>query len=487
VANRKLSIKVQIALAEEAEERLSSPNDLEFMMSAFAENEVLDLMSDVELLLKYKNYSQAAARLQEIIAEHPDYLPAKEALQEVYRMTGQTKRAQDLQREVRALSDERAKATLSPIAQEEYAKIERRQFAEKVDGLIRVIYHGQSLLETFDTTAEQMLSLLKADRCLLIFAGDAPQGLVDRELCAKDVRPYLDEGIREMLQAWFRENPSFDSPIVSRMAQRDPALIEFRDRLAEGQVHTMMAYPLIYKSASLGWLVIQQCVPYYSWSEGDLTLFSVACGHLATAFQNLRSFTEMQDLAFKDSLTGLNNRHFLKERLGVEISNAQRLRYPLSLAILDVDHFKRINDTYGHPAGDSVLRKLAMLLKNNVRKGTVVARWGGEEFLAVFPNMELSVAALIMDRFREKVAEMIRIEEQVVTISCGLAQVRWDKGAGSEQIQGQLVEEADQNLYTAKRSGRNQVYWQAVTPQCIPVGATSLSFIHPHPSAGLAL
>jgi diguanylate cyclase (GGDEF)-like protein len=133
----------------------------------------------------------------------------------------------------------------------------------------------------------------------------------------------------------------------------------------------------------------------------------------------------MQDLAFKDSLTGLNNRHFLKERLGVELSNAQRLHYPLSLAIMDVDHFKRINDTYGHPAGDTVLRKLGLLLKTNVRKGTVVARWGGEEFLAVFPNMELSTAALIMERFRRKVENTIRVEERIVTISAGLAQVRW--------------------------------------------------------------
>jgi PleD family two-component response regulator len=98
-----------------------------------------------------------------------------------------------------------------------------------------------------------------------------------------------------------------------------------------------------------GWWSSSVC-RIYSWSEGDLTLFSVACGHLATAFENLRSFTELQDLAFKDSLTGLNNRHFLKERLGVELSNAQRLHYPLSLAIMDVDHFKYINDTYGHPA-----------------------------------------------------------------------------------------------------------------------------------------
>jgi lipopolysaccharide biosynthesis regulator YciM len=102
-------------------------------------------MSDVELLLKYRNYTGAAQRLQEIMEEHPDYLPAKEALQEVYRMTGQGKRAQDLEKEVRALSDERAKTQLSPVAKEEYAKIERRQFAEKVDGLIRVIYHGQNL------------------------------------------------------------------------------------------------------------------------------------------------------------------------------------------------------------------------------------------------------------------------------------------------------------------------------------------------------
>jgi diguanylate cyclase (GGDEF)-like protein len=435
------------------------------MISAFEENELLDLLSDVELLLKYRNYAAASARLQEIMEEHPDYLPAKEALQEVYRMTGQGKRAQDLEKEVRALSDERAKTQLSPVVKEEYAKIERRQFAEKVDGLIRIIYHGQTLEDTFESTAAEMLNLLKADRCLLIFADDARQRLNDLELCAKDVDSCLNEATSEMLQHWFRENPSFDSPIVSCSSQRDPGLAEYRELLVSSQVHTMMGYPLIYKSTSLGWLVVQQCVPYYSWNESDLTLFSVACGHLATAFENLRSFTKLQDLAFKDSLTGLHNRHFLKERLGVELSNAQRLHYPLSLAIMDVDHFKSINDTYGHPAGDSVLLKLGLLLKTNVRKGTVVARWGGEEFLAVFPNMELSTVALIMERFREKVENTIRVEERIVTISAGLAQVRWENGLSLEQIQARLVEEADQNLYTAKRNGRNQVHWQPVTPE----------------------
>ncbi|MCI0422910.1 MAG: sensor domain-containing diguanylate cyclase [Acidobacteria bacterium] len=433
------------------------------MLSAFEENELLDLMSDVELLLKYRNYSEASVRLQQVMEEHPDYLPAKEALQEVYRLTGQAKRAQDLEKEVRALSDQRAKTQLSPAAKEEYAKIERRQFAEKVDGLIRIIYQGQSLEETFETTATELLSLLKADRCLLVFAEDARHGQSDLECCAKDVDSCLDEGVTELLQVWFRENPRFDSPIVSQPAQRDPGLALFRHRLAQHQIHAMMAYPLIYKSSSLGWLVVQQCVPYYSWSEGDSTLFSVACGHLATAFENLRSFSELQDLAFKDGLTGLYNRHFLKERLGVELSNAQRLQYPLSLAILDVDHFKRVNDTYGHPAGDAVLRKLGFLLKTNVRKGCVVARWGGEEFLVVFPNMEMDVGALIMERFREKVAQTIRVAEQVVTISAGLAQARWDSVSSLDEIQARLVEEADQNLYAAKRNGRNQVHWNPLT------------------------
>jgi diguanylate cyclase (GGDEF)-like protein len=455
------------------------------MIGCFEENELLDLMSDVELLLKYRNYAAASARLQEIVEEHPDYLPAKEALQEVYRMTGQGKRARDLEKEVRALSDERAKTQLSPVAKEEYAKIERRQFAEKVDGLIRVIYHGQSLEETFGSTAAEMLNLLKADRCLLIFADHARQGLSDLEFCAKDVDPCLSERTSEMLQHWFRENPSFDSPIVSCSSQSDPGLAQFRGILVNSQVHTMMAYPLIYKSNSLGWLVIQQCVPYYSWSEGDLTLFSVACGHLATAFQNLRSFTELQDLAFKDSLTGLNNRHFLNERLGVELSNAQRLHYPLSVAIMDVDHFKRINDTYGHPAGDLVLRKLGFLLKTRVRKGTVVARWGGEEFLAVFPNMELGTAALIVERFREKVVSAIRVEEQVVTISAGLAQVCWDHSSSLEDIQARLIEEADQNLYTAKRDGRNRVHWQPVTPVGEALNVPPVAAAQPSPSLSL--
>ena len=108
-----------------------------------------------------------------------------------------------------------------------------------------------------------------------------------------------------------------------------------------------------------------------------------------------------------------------------------------------------------------MLRKLGLLLKTNVRKGTVVARWGGEEFLAVFPNMELKVAALIMERFREKVAQTIRVEDQVVTVSAGLAQARWVKGSRLDEIQASLVEEADQNLYAAKRNGRNQVQWQS--------------------------
>jgi len=300
-------------------------------------------------------------------------------------------------------------------------------------------------------------------RCVrpVISSDDARQGLDDVEYCANGVEPCLSQATLEMLQTWVQENPSFDSPTVSSAAQSDPGLVRFREHLAKSQVHALMAYPLIYRSTSLGWLVIQQCVPYYRWNESDLTLFSVACGHLATALETLRSFTELQALAFKDSLTGLNNRHFLKERLGVEISNAQRLHYPLSLAILDVDHFKRINDTYGHPAGDTVLRKLGFLLRTNVRKGTAVARWGGEEFLAVFPNMELGVAAVIMDRFRERVPQTIHVEGLAVTISAGLAQVRSDPGATVEQIQVRLLEEADRNLYAAKRNGRNQVCWDA--------------------------
>jgi diguanylate cyclase (GGDEF)-like protein len=427
------------------------------MSNALEETQLCDEMVEIELLLKYRNFTEATNRLEQICIDCPDYLPAKEVLQELCRLTGQSKRSQDLQKEIQAVSEQRAKEQLSASAREEYSRIEKRQFAEKVDRVIRIIYQSRNLGEVLTNTATELLELLKADRCIVIMSEESSPTQGNFEYCARGVTRCLDKRMTEFLLFWLGRTSNPETPLMSRKCQTDSDLAPHRSLFQEHEIHAMMAYPLIYKSSPMGWVVVQQCVPYYAWSEGDLTLFPAACGHMATAIQNLRSVNALQDLAFKDSLTGLYNRHFLQERLIVELDNARRNQYPLSLAVIDIDHFKHINDTHGHPAGDAVLRRLGFLLKTNVRKGCVVARWGGEEFLVVFPNLELTTVVLIMDRFRQKVSQTLEVEGHSVTISVGLAQANLDRNLTLEEIQADLIREADNKLYAAKRAGRNQV------------------------------
>ena len=442
------------------------------MINVLEEKDLCDLMVEVELLLEYRNFDEASVRLEKILLEHPEYLPAKEAFEQVCRLTGQTKKTQDLQKEIKALSDRRAKEQLSTLAKAEYGKIERRRFAEKVEHLTKVIYQGRTVEEVLSNAATELLDLLKSDRCFVFLVDENKSNAQNYEYCHFDVSPCLDQPMTELMLGWLEALKNVEAPVVLSKLQADPGWAESRPLLEQHQIHAIMAFPLVHKSIPMGWLLVQQCVPYYTWDEDDHTLFSAVSGHLASAIQSLRIFGGLQEKAYTDNLTGLYNRHFLQERLLVELGNAQRLRYPLCLAMLDIDHFKQINDTYGHLVGDSVLVKLAYLLKTNVRKGCVVARWGGEEFLVVFPRLELEAVAFTMGRFREKVYQTIEIEGRCISVSVGVAQADLASHVSLEQIQSALIHEADNHLYAAKRNGRNQVIFGA------PTVATSLLSEH---------
>lgn len=182
---------------------------------------------------------------------------------------------------------------------------------------------------------------------------------------------------------------------------------------------------------------------------------------LMTKIQNLASLRQIQLQAerasWTDQLTELSNRRFGDIRLQEEMQRAQRYGHPLSVALLDIDHFKRVNDDHGHQAGDEVLIAVARELSKVSRKTDAVARWGGEEFLFVFPETTSTDAAQIVDRFRAHLAETpIRVSAQdtgelMVTISGGVSELR--EGDTLET----LVERADQGLYRAKETGRNRL------------------------------
>ena len=171
---------------------------------------------------------------------------------------------------------------------------------------------------------------------------------------------------------------------------------------------------------------------------------------------------ELEHIAFHDPLTGLYSRHMLRQFIEREISHVLRNGQPLSLAILDIDHFKDVNDQFGHDVGDQVLKQLAELFKKSCRSTDLAARYGGEEFIAVLPNTSQNASLIWAERMRERVeASLHRPDDKTVTISIGVATLLVATDASNEtSVQAasdRLFKKADEALYEAKNNGRNRV------------------------------
>jgi len=170
-----------------------------------------------------------------------------------------------------------------------------------------------------------------------------------------------------------------------------------------------------------------------------------------------------------DPLTQIYNRRFLDQRLAEELYRAERYELPLSLLMLDIDHFKSINDSYGHQAGDQVLIEFGKLVQNVIRGTDVVARYGGEEFLVLAPGTNAEAALKLAERIREKTAARKFIldgeteaQDIAVTVSAGVSEF-----SGAVDDEEKLMKVADQALYKAKGEGRNRVMLGQFAADCL--------------------
>lgn len=175
---------------------------------------------------------------------------------------------------------------------------------------------------------------------------------------------------------------------------------------------------------------------------------------LASVRTRALRFRKLRSYMLNDGLTGLFNHVSIKTLLEAEVSRAQRQTNPLSFAMIDIDHFKVVNDTYGHPAGDRVLKNVARMLKKRLRKSDLIGRYGGEEFAIILPETDIKTAEKILNGVRENfslITQQSSDEQFSCTLSAGITQLNPNDSVD------RLIADADAALYEAKKGGRNKV------------------------------
>ena len=218
------------------------------------------------------------------------------------------------------------------------------------------------------------------------------------------------------------------------------------------QLDKFVGTPIVFLSSEAN---LDKQLHAMSLGADDFLVKPIAPQHLILTLANrIHRHRVLCSLMVRDSLTGLLNHTAIKEQLNLDMARARRTNTPLSCAMIDIDHFKRVNDTYGHATGDRVLKNIARLLRQRLRETDVVGRYGGEEFTVIMSATDAAAAATVMNDIREDFSRLAHVSEGrefFITFSCGVA----DMSSTTEG--GQLGEAADRALYEAKHTGRNKV------------------------------
>ncbi|MGL5255102.1 MAG: GGDEF domain-containing protein [Brevinema sp.] len=215
--------------------------------------------------------------------------------------------------------------------------------------------------------------------------------------------------------------------------------------------HSLYLYPIIllmenFSPESIAWNPDSEVFSALLSSAPD-DEFILRIRQTARTFSYIR---QMREWAFHDMLTGLNNRRTFSDFLTVYFKNFQQYKIPFCLAVIDLDHFKQINDTFGHARGDEVLCHLADIMRENTRKTDVLARIGGEEFAIIFPDTPLSLALKVLQRITKKIFNYTHPDGIKTTLSAGILEA-----TPEYKTQDEVFTAADKLLYQAKNNGRN--------------------------------
>lgn len=267
------------------------------------------------------------------------------------------------------------------------------------------------------------------------------------EVLGKDIFEAFPELNRNWLEKKIKSCMILKTPSFSSWRQR-PYLFRFKPSpTLSGDAEFMYQDISIFPIRDRSGIVQGACIVLHDTTE--------LAESLRLLEQAMDQAVDLEESSQRDGLTGLYNRKFFDEQITQEILRARRYGWQLGLAMIDVDHFKAINDTHGHPGGDVVLRALAGRLQGMLRTSDTLCRYGGEEFALILPHISQDNSRFLLERLGKAVAGMeVELDNGSiiqVTISVGIAQL--DEGMNG----GEMVRRADEALYASKEAGRNRV------------------------------
>lgn len=242
-------------------------------------------------------------------------------------------------------------------------------------------------------------------------------------------------------------------PSINTDTLADPEWI--KDLPGSGWIRSYIGAPIKHKDKLLGFINLDAATPNF-FETKHLSRLQALADQAAIAIENAQLFKEMEQLAITDCLTGLFNRRFFFAFTENEIERSRRYNKNLSIIMMDIDHFKEVNDRFGHQIGDQVLKEIADICLSILRKVDVMCRYGGEEFTILLPETEEADAAHAAERICTAISSArLKTEKGDVSVTVSIGVVEMNKSYSSLE---KLLAAADQALYTAKETGRNRVH-----------------------------
>jgi two-component system cell cycle response regulator len=309
---------------------------------------------------------------------------------------------------------------------------------------------------------KKISEIIKVTRCSMISIN------AENQRYAEVVSTFEDPGITNLridLQKYpeIRKALSQRKLVIIKNAQKDPLMREVRDVIAPLGIRSIIVIPVIFRDEVIGTLLLRTSRAGHTFTKGEIRLCIALARASSNALYNAflyerldKEKVRLEKLAITDYLTGIYNIRYFYNRLIEEFSRAERYSAPLSCIMFDIDHFKKINDHYGHRIGDIVLREIAQLIKRHTRTSDLCARYGGEEFILLLPQTPMKGAMMEAERLRKIVKEhqfkQLR-KGQKVTVSFGIACTPDAKIKNYDD----LINVADNALFKAKEKGRDRI------------------------------